>query len=163
MEAKISQLQKTLRQKDEVIKRVQEELINKYYVSRETWEPMDNIPGKFQDLRYAIRQWCSAQAKKEYKFDLKGNERELFLQELAEILLLEGADQRKFPKALLNDGNLRTRVILEGLFAHHLFSAFFPDPFFFLGQQISKGLNEILSLAASCTSWKVLTDYLKNN
>ncbi|CAD6443720.1 c48e2693-8d8c-45b3-a7b4-c0ba2d284aea-CDS [Sclerotinia trifoliorum] len=115
MEAKISHLQKTLRQKDEVIKRAQEELIKKY-TSRETWVPMDNIADIFQYLRYAIRQWCSAQAKKDYKFDLKGNEWE-----------------QEFPKALLRDGNLRTRVILEGLFAHHLFSAFFPDPFFFLG------------------------------
>ncbi|KAF7862487.1 hypothetical protein EAF04_007360 [Stromatinia cepivora] len=161
MEAKISQLQKTLKQKDELIRRIQGELLKKY-TTRETWVPIDGIIDKFQDLRYDIRQWCSGEAKKVYKFDLKGNEREVFLQEVAKFLLLEGADQKEFPKGLLRDGNLRTRVILEGLFAHHLFSTFFSDPFFFLGQQISKGLNDILSLAASWSlreahSWRAET------
>ncbi|TGO24102.1 hypothetical protein BPAE_0112g00210 [Botrytis paeoniae] len=102
-------------------------------------ESLDN----FRSLKIDIRDWSRRKAKDQLD-DLQGRDRELFFKEVAKIVLLDGPDKQEFPKGLRRPRALVT--ILEALLTHHLFATIYPDPFFFLGEEASQILNDIMSL-----------------
>ncbi|KAF7872011.1 uncharacterized protein EAF02_009116 [Botrytis sinoallii] len=103
----------------------------------------DSLSGR---LKVEMRIWSRREAKDLSQLnDLQGSDRECFFKEVAKIVLLDGPDKQEFPKGLR--GQPRTLItILEALLTHHLFTTVYPDPFFFLGEETSRILNDIMSL-----------------
>ncbi|TGO74646.1 hypothetical protein BELL_0265g00030 [Botrytis elliptica] len=98
-------------------------------------------------LQIEIGSWSRREAKDDLSQlnDLQGSDRECFFKEVAKIVLLEGLDKQEFPKGLRGQPRI-LKTILEALLTHHLFTTVYPDPFFFLGEETSRILNDIMSL-----------------
>ncbi|TGO47416.1 hypothetical protein BCON_0279g00150 [Botryotinia convoluta] len=100
----------------------------------------------FEYLRADLLTWSTREVKELSQFDdLQGRDRELFFGEAAKVVLLDGSDKREFPKGL--QGRPRTLLrVLDALLTHHLYATVYTDPFFFLGEETSQILNDIMSL-----------------
>lgn len=105
---------------------------------------------RFQNLRTEIFGWSQRGAKDLSQLDdLQGRDRELFFEEAAKVVLLDGSDKLEFPKALRGNHRMFVRVLCA-LLTHHLYATVFSDPFFFLGEETSQILNDIMSLGNTC-------------
>ncbi|THV49369.1 hypothetical protein BGAL_0198g00070 [Botrytis galanthina] len=100
----------------------------------------------FRDLRAQTFEWSKREVKDLPQLDdLQGRDRELFFEEAAKVVLLDGSDKREFPKALRRNRRILLHV-LGALLTHHLYATVYSDPFFFLGEETSQILNDIMSL-----------------
>ncbi|TGO13107.1 hypothetical protein BTUL_0076g00070 [Botrytis tulipae] len=101
---------------------------------------------RFVKLRLGIFGWSQREVKDLSQLDdLQGRDRELFFEEAAKVILLDGSDKREFPKGLRKYSRVLLHV-LGALLTHHLYATVFSDPFFFLGEETSQILNDIMSL-----------------
>ncbi|TGO51696.1 hypothetical protein BOTNAR_0347g00060 [Botryotinia narcissicola] len=104
---------------------------------------------RFQDLRADISRWSRREIKDLSQLDdLQGRDRELFFEEAA-IVILDESDKRELPK-VLRKFSKALLYILGALLTHHLYATVFSDPFFFLGEETSQILNDIMSLGNTC-------------
>lgn len=119
------------------------------------WEndmPDDDSIEISKQLDISIRDWSRREAKEFSQLDdLQGRDREFFFKEVAKILLLGGPDKQEFPKHLRYPKVLM--FILGALLTHHIFKTVYLDPFFFLGEETSQILNDIMSLGNICRSF----------
>ncbi|KAK6594921.1 hypothetical protein H4I96_10652 [Botrytis cinerea] len=96
-------------------------------------------------LDISIRKWVLKEAKTLSQLDdLQGRDREFLFKEVAKIVLLEGPNKQELPKRLESPRVLA--FILGALLNHHIFKTVYVDPFFFLGEETSQILNDIMSL-----------------
>ncbi|KAJ8069443.1 hypothetical protein OCU04_003097 [Sclerotinia nivalis] len=117
------------------------------------WRPMlgTEIKDGLRRVMREIRSWSQEVAKDISQFDLQGHDREVFFDEVSKIMILDESDQQEFPKCMQRQRRLLSNV-LDALLNHHLFSTIYSNPFFFLGEELSQGLNDILSLG---NAWNV--------
>lgn len=103
-------------------------------------------------LDISIRKWVLKEAKTLSQLDdLQGRDREFLFKEVAKIVLLEGPNKQELPKRLESPRVLA--FILGALLNHHIFKTVYVDPFFFLGEETSQILNDIMSLGNICRSF----------
>ncbi|KAF5877192.1 uncharacterized protein Bfra_001555 [Botrytis fragariae] len=104
---------------------------------------------RFELLRADIFSWSKREVKElSHLDDIQDRDRELFFGEAAKVVLLDGSDKQEFPNSLR--GRRRTLLhVLGALLTHHLYATVFSDPFFFLGEETSQILNDIMSLGNS--------------
>ncbi|KAK6611331.1 hypothetical protein H4I95_02127 [Botrytis cinerea] len=96
-------------------------------------------------LDISIRKWVLKEAKTLSQLDdLQGRDREFLFKEVAKIVLLEGPNKQELPKRLESPRVLA--FILGALLNHHIFKTVYVDPFFFLGEETSQILTDIMSL-----------------
>ncbi|KAM0136791.1 hypothetical protein ACHAO1_004350 [Botrytis cinerea] len=105
----------------------------------------DDSSDFFGQLEISIRKWAVKEAKTLSQLDdLQGRDREFFFKEVAKIVLLEGPNKQELPKRLESPRVLA--FILGALLHHHIFKTVYVDPFFFLGEETSQILNDIMLL-----------------
>ncbi|CAD6443799.1 0f123432-8c9e-4399-b226-28a878e70361 [Sclerotinia trifoliorum] len=118
-----------------------------------TWTPigLSKLEDAIRRIMSDIRSWSRDFAKDISQFDLQGHDREVFFEEASKIMTLDELGQQEFPKSMRGYRKILCYV-LDAMLNHHLFSTIFSDPFFFLGAELSRGLNDILSLG---NAWNV--------
>ncbi|KAF7862564.1 hypothetical protein EAF04_007437 [Stromatinia cepivora] len=121
--------------------------------NRNSWLPIlfTKIKGGMDRIMSEIRSWSREVAKDISQFDLQGHDREVFFNEVSKIMILDELDQQEFPNCMQRQPRLLSNV-LDALLNHHIFSTIYSNPFFFLGEELSQGLNDILSLG---NAWNV--------
>ncbi|TEY40661.1 hypothetical protein BOTCAL_0429g00060 [Botryotinia calthae] len=120
---------------------------NEFGVTRKWYEEMydEESLALSEQFDFSVREWSRYEAKDFSQLDdLQGRDRESFFKEVAKIVLLEGPDKQELPKGLRNPHSLI--LILGSLMTHHIFTTVYLDPFFFLGEETSQILNDIMSL-----------------
>ncbi|KAF7900052.1 hypothetical protein EAF00_004388 [Botryotinia globosa] len=100
---------------------------------------------RFKMLREGILRWSEREVIDLSQLDdLQGRDRELFFDEAAKVILLDESDKRDLPKVLRKKRG--AFHVLGALLTHHVYATVFSDPFFFLGEETSQILNDIMSL-----------------